>query len=233
MRIHYLQHVPFEGLGCIEEHLIQHGHQLSATHLYRNQQLPKLDRFDALIVMGGPMGVYDEPDCPWLQLEKVLIAETIAAGKLVLGICLGAQLIADALGAKVYRNRWREIGWWPVEQTKVAAAAGFELLPQNYVAFHWHGDTFDLPDGAMHLAENTTCQHQAFTLAGQVIGLQFHLEITPDSARDLIKHGGCELDGSRYVQTAEQMLADAGCFMVSNRLMTGLLDRWLGAKSVT
>ena len=231
MRIHYLQHVPFEGLGCMYEHLLQRGHQLSATHLYRNQQLPELDRFDALIVMGGPMGVYDDTDYPWLPLEKELIAGAIAAGKKVLGICLGAQLIAEVLGAKVYHNRWREIGWWPVAQTKEAAVAGLDLLPQNYVAFHWHGDTFDLPDGVMHLAENAVCQHQAFSIGDQVIGLQFHLETTPDSARDLIKHGGDELDGSRYVQTAEQMLADAEYFSASNRLMTALLDRWLGDKT--
>lgn len=228
MRIHYLQHVPFEGLGSIEGHLLQQGHQLSATHLYRQQPLPELDRFDALIVMGGPMGVSDETDYPWLTPEKALIARAIAAGKKVLGICLGAQLIADALGAKVYRNCCVEIGWWPVTQTEAAAANDLELLPANYLPFHWHGDTFDLPDGAIHLAQTVACRHQAFTIAGQVIGLQFHLETTPDAALNLIKHCGDELDGSRYVQTAEQMLADTEHFTVSNRLMAGLLDRWLG-----
>ena len=121
--------------------------------------------------------------------------------------------------------KFRTISWDP--------GAG---LPRNWrpnVAFHWHRDTFDLPDGAIHLAENAACQHQAFTIAGQIIGLQFHLETTPDSARDLIKHGGDELDGSRYVQTAEQMLAEAVYFTASNRLMTGLLDRWLGDKTVS
>jgi GMP synthase-like glutamine amidotransferase len=227
MRIHHLQHVEFEGLGSIEPHLINQEHQLSATHLYLNEPLPELDSFDALIVMGGPMSVSDEANHPWLKPEKEFISRTITSGKKVLGICLGAQLIATALGANVYRNKWREIGWWSVSQTETAAATDLGLLPASYVPFHWHGDTFDLPDGAIHLAENPTCPHQAFSINNKIIGLQFHLETTPKSARELIKHAADELDGSRYVQTAEQILAVAEHFTVSNRLMSGLLNRWL------
>jgi GMP synthase-like glutamine amidotransferase len=226
MRIHHLQHVPFEGLGSIEAHLLERGDRLSATHLYRNESLPTVDSFDALIVMGGPMGVTDVQDYPWLTAETQLIAAAIAAGKKVLGICLGAQLIAAAFGAKVYRNRDREIGWWPVMRT-AAASPESGLLPESCVPFHWHGDTFDLPDGTVQLASSAACEQQAFALGTQVIGLQFHLEATPDAARDLIRHGGDDLDGSPYVQTAEQMLDNIDRFAASNLLMANLLDRWL------
>lgn len=226
MRIHHLQHVPFEGLGSIEPHLLKLRHQLTSTHLYRSEPLPEIDAFDALIVMGGPKGVMDHADYPWLQAELDFISRAIATGKKVLGICLGAQLIATALGANVYRNSWREIGWWPV--TRACASGSFELLPENYMPFHWHGDTFDLPSGAVHLARSEACPHQAFALDNRVIALQFHLETTPEVARDLIRYSGDELDGSRFVQTAEQMLAGAERFATSNSLMASLLDSWLG-----
>jgi GMP synthase-like glutamine amidotransferase len=225
MHIHHLQHVPFEGLGSIEERLLRQGHQLSATHLYLNQKLPDLEDFEALIVMGGPMGVADVTDYPWLPSEMDLIGRAISSGKKVLGICLGAQLIAAALGARVYRNRCREIGWWPVSAAENVTVSN--LLPETFVPFHWHGETFELPEGANLLAYNTTCHNQAFTLGNQVIGLQFHLETTTKSARALIEHGGDDLDGTRFVQTAEQILAETDLFTRSNALMAHLLDRWL------
>ena len=225
MRIHHLQHVPFEGLGSIENHLLSQGHQLTSTHLYNNQSLPTIDAFDALIVMGGPMGVTDTEEFPWITEEKQFIAETITAGKKVLGICLGAQLIAAALGAKVYRNRCPEIGWWPLTGTD--AAAKNELLPEECLPFHWHGDTFDLPEGAELLASSEACTNQAFLFGQQVIGLQFHLETTADSARDLINQCGDEIDGSHFVQTIGRMLGDPDRFAACNRLMGTLLDRWL------
>lgn len=110
MRVHHLQHVPFEGLSSIESILKEKGHQLSATHLYDDQSLPSINDIDWLIVMGGPMGIYDEESYPWLSAEKRFIKEAINSGKIVLGICLGAQLIADALGARIYKNEHREIG---------------------------------------------------------------------------------------------------------------------------
>ena len=118
MRIHHLQHVPFEGLGCMKPYFINKGHQLSSTHLYLNEPLPQLHDFDWLIVMGGPMGVSDELHYPWMSKEKSLIKSSIESGKIVLGICLGAQFIADALGSKVYKNSHREIGWFPINVAK-------------------------------------------------------------------------------------------------------------------
>ncbi|MBN1441715.1 MAG: type 1 glutamine amidotransferase, partial [Planctomycetes bacterium] len=146
MRIHHLQHVPFEGLGTIEEWARSRGHEISRTRLHAGDPLPAPREVDWIVVTGGPMSVQDEERHPWLRAEKRCIAEMIAEGKTVLGICLGAQLVADALGARVARNRHREIGWFPVELVAEASCTGlFRGFPQRLDAFHWHGDAFDIP----------------------------------------------------------------------------------------
>ncbi|MEN8174845.1 MAG: type 1 glutamine amidotransferase [Pseudomonadota bacterium] len=225
MRVHHLQHVPFEGLGSIESVLLNKGHRLSATHLYADQPLPAVSELDWLIVMGGPMGIYDEAEYPWLQAEKRFIREAIDAGKRVLGICLGAQLIADALGARVYRNPYREIGWFDI--TRSAGTEGTALssaIPEQVEVFHWHGDTFDIPEGATLLGSSEACKNQAFVMDDRVVGFQFHLETTPRSAADLIENGRHELDGSRYVQSEDEMLADSRRFSNINRVMSSVLE---------
>ena len=161
MRVHYLQHVPFEGIGSIKNFLIEKGHELTCTKLYEKEKLPPAQNFDWLIVMGGPMGVYDEQIYPWLKLEKKFIKEAISSGKTVLGICLGAQLIADTLGARVYQNKYREIGWFDIIRSKEAENTLLaKALPQKAKVFHWHGDTFDIPNGAIPLARSEACQNQ-------------------------------------------------------------------------
>ncbi|MES2626846.1 MAG: GNAT family N-acetyltransferase [Pseudomonadota bacterium] len=225
MNIHYLQHVPFEGLGSMELHLRAQGHSLSSTHLYLDSILPEPDDIDWLIVMGGPMGVYDEALYPWLKIEKRFIRDVIAAGKRVLGICLGAQLLAEVLGARVYRNKHREIGWFPVQRMPGnSTSALFAVFPAEADVFHWHGDTFDLPEHTALLASSEACRNQGFIFRNQVLALQFHLETTPQSATDLIAHCGNELDGSRYVQDASALLADPQRFATINRVMADLLD---------
>jgi len=226
MRIHYLQHVPFEGLGQIEPLLREQGHELSGSHLYRGDALPTLDDFDGLVVMGGPMGVGDVDRYPWLAPELALIGQAVQAGKRLLGICLGAQLIAAALGAAVTKNRWREIGWFPISRDPQAAGSPLGLLfPDQLEVFHWHGDTFALPEGALRLASSAACVEQGFVLDERVVGLQFHLEMTPKSAAVLCAEGEGELDGSRYVQTTEAMLADAGRFDGCRGVLDALLRR--------
>ncbi len=160
MRIHYLQHKPYESLGCIEEWISKSRHSLSATKFYEDTSLPKFSDFDFLIIMGGPMGVYDEDKYPWLKDEKKFIKESINDNKIVLGICLGSQLIADSLGSKVYKNKFKEIGWFPVKIKNEHKF--FNSLPEEIITAHWHGDTFDLPDGAVHIAESSACKNQAF-----------------------------------------------------------------------
>lgn len=226
MRIHHFQHVPFEGLAGMEPYLREQGHHLGATRCYRGEAPPALARFDCLIVMGGPMGVYDEREHPWLIQEKDLIRLAIANGKIVLGVCLGAQLIADAMGAFISRNAHKEIGWYPLVPDAAAATTIMDgLLPPELEVFHWHGDTFEIPSGAIRLASSQACRNQGFIFENRVVALQFHLETTPESAHLLLDNCADELDRSRYVQDAEEMFADPGRFERINAVMRELLRR--------
>lgn len=225
MHIHFLQHVPFEGLASIRDWIERGGHTVGCTRLYAGDGFPRPEAVDLLIVMGGPMGVHDVDDYPWLTAEKAFLRAVIDAGKRVLGICLGAQLIADVLGARVFPNRQKEIGWFPVTRCTDAESYPLgRLLPDTFMAFHWHGDTFELPPGATHLAQSAACRHQAYAVGGRILGLQFHLETTPESARELIEHGGDELVDGPTIQSADEMLAGSARFSELNRLMFTLLD---------
>ena len=225
MRIHHLQHVPFEGLGSIEPVLTEKGHQLSSTHLYNNQVLPSVNDIDWLIVMGGPMNIYEEKRYPWLSAEKRLINEAINSGKIVLGICLGAQLIADVLGAKVYKNKHREIGWFNINRHSEAEKTVLSTtIPEQIEVFHWHGDTFDIPQGAKILAESEACKNQGFIMNDRIVAFQFHLETTLQSATTLIEQGRDELDGSQYVQSENDMLSNLRGFSNINQVMFSVLE---------
>lgn len=206
MRTHYFQHVPFEGLGSIESWLIAAGHSLSSTRFYEAVELPALDEVDLLIIMGGPMSVNEESKFPWLVQEKAFIRRAITANKSVLGICLGAQLISSAMGAQVYPNAVKEIGWFPVQGNTSSEPSVF-TFPDSMDAFHWHGETFDLIPEAIHIASSEGCLHQAFQLGRSVIGLQFHLETTPESARTLIANCKAELIPAQYVQSEATLLS--------------------------
>lgn len=229
MRVQVLQHVPFEGLGSIGPWLERRGHTVTWTRLHQGEAFPEPGSFDLLIALGGPMSVNDEAELPWLAPEKRFLAETIAAGRAgVLGICLGAQLIAAARGAKVLPSREREIGWHPV--TRVAVAADHPcawLLPSRLEAFHWHGETFELPEGAVQLARSEACEQQAFAVGDRVIGLQFHLETTPASARALIEHCPADLAPARFVQAAAEMLRDPERFAVIEEAQERLLEHFV------
>ena len=146
VRVHCFQQVPEEGMACIFDRLKFHKVQIAYTRFYMQESLPQVDEFDFLIVVGGPMSVYDEEVYPWLRDQKRVIKQAVEAGKVVLGICLGSQFIASALGADVYPGQQKEIGWFPLCLTE----KGQELLeiPEGQAVFHWHGDTFDLPQGA-------------------------------------------------------------------------------------
>jgi GMP synthase (glutamine-hydrolysing) len=224
-RLHYFQHVPFEGLGSIETWAEDAGFQISGTRFFRNDPLPDVDDLEWLVIMGGPMNIYEESAYPWLRDEKKVIHQAIVRGKTVLGICLGAQLVADALGAAVKANRYREIGWFSIHKTttaeKVRVAAA---LPDGLPVLHWHGDTFDLPNNSVHLAKSDACDHQGFVVNQRVVGLQFHLEVTPHSLERLIFHCRHEIDGSPYVQDPAVMLADTTRFTAANKVMDRLLD---------
>ncbi|MEP6627076.1 MAG: type 1 glutamine amidotransferase [Ginsengibacter sp.] len=226
LRIHYFQHVPFEGLGNIEEWASVNGHELSSTKFYLDPALPAPDSFDWLIIMGGPMSISDEQKYSWLIAEKQFIKQAIAAGKTVIGICLGSQLLAETLGAKVYPNDQKEIGWFPIKFTSEASSqALFSNLENPAIVFHWHGDTFDLPPHAIHLAHSEASKNQAFLYQKKVLGLQFHLEMSEATLKTMIENGRSELIEGKYVQS-EAMILSQKEFMVSNKkLLFTILDR--------
>ncbi len=226
MRIHYLQHEPFEGLGSMESWFRERGTTITATHLYRGEPLPALGDFDWLVIMGGGMSVNDERELPWLVPEKELVRRAIAAEKRVLGICLGAQLIASALGARVYKNTVKEIGWWKLTRAEdgVTHPLG-SVLPDGAEVFHWHGETFDLPTGAVRLAGSEACRNQAIAVGARALGLQFHLETTEASARELIAGSAGDLvNPGPYVQAPEAMLARPERFASLNAQMARVLE---------
>jgi len=224
MRAHYLQHVPFEGLGSIEQWLNKSGYQISKTRLYEASVLPDPEEIDLLIVMGGPMSANDEDEFPWLIPEKRFIREVVDLGTSVLGICLGAQLIANTFEASVYQNAEKEIGWFPIQGVPSVGNSTF-IFPSLATVFHWHGETFDLPAGATLLARSEGCDNQAFQINTSVIGLQFHLETTPKSAYDLLDNCRDELTHSKYIQTETEILsAKAELYVANNKMMGDILS---------
>ncbi|WP_276274146.1 type 1 glutamine amidotransferase [Haloarcula litorea] len=183
------------------------GHDLTGTRLYDGESLPDLSTFDWLIVMGGPMGIHDTDEYPWLTAEKNLIRTAVDADKVVVGICLGAQLVAEALGGQVSEADISEIGWFPVEATAEAAKSPlFADFGETYEVFHWHGDTFDLPEGATRVARTEACANQAFVYGDRVVGLQFHLESSSTTVDEIIENSGDLPDGP-FVQDDETMRA--------------------------
>lgn len=205
MRAYVLQHVPFEELGNIHDWLQQQQAEIRYCRLYAGDSLPAVEDIDLLIVLGGPMSVNDEADYPWLRAEKAFLTQVIAAEKAVVGICLGAQLIAACQGARIYANHSKEIGWFNITAEPVTAAV--PVLPATMKVFHWHGETFELPPGAVLLARSEACTNQIFLLGQRVIGLQCHLETTKENARSMLQHCADELVDGRYIQDAATILA--------------------------
>jgi len=226
MRLHAFYHVPFEDVGSIKAWAAEKGHELSSTSFFAGETPPPVSEYDMLVVMGGPMSVYDEKEHPWLAVEKKAILAAVAADKIVLGVCLGAQLLSVALGGTVSRNPVPEIGWFKVEMTPEGLAepalAGF---PQSFYAFHWHGDVFSIPPGAVHAASSAACANQAFVYKHKAVGLQFHLETTPPGMQNLIKH--CVDDVAvpgPTIHHPKQMHAGREAFKDIKKLMYGMLD---------
>jgi GMP synthase-like glutamine amidotransferase len=194
MKIHYFQHVRFEGLGLVEDWAKARGHNLSATKFYEEHTIPDTNDYDALLIMGGSMSVHDVNIYPWLEGEKNHIKKAIKAEKHVLGVCLGAQLIADVLGAKVSKASDKEIGWFPIAWND--AAMGHKIIAGLNPAmnvFHWHGEQFGIPENAIHLASSKACANQAFLYKEKVLGLQFHLEMNEVAIDKIIENCGDEI----------------------------------------
>jgi len=173
------------------------------------------------------MSVNDESALPWLRPEKQFIRDAVEKDVAVLGVCLGAQLIANSLGARVFRNNQKEIGWYPIEATPGAVDAF--RFPEKCTVFHWHGETFDLPEGAVRLARSTACENQAFQIGRNVIGLQFHLETTPKSIHLLLENCAGELVKGSYIQPASAIReASPATYTKINSLMGNVLSYLTG-----
>jgi GMP synthase-like glutamine amidotransferase len=209
LRFHYLQHVPEEGPAYLTEIARKTGASLTGTRLYKGESTPDLIGVDLLFVLGGPMAVQDDREHSWLVDEKRYIHQALEAATPMIGICLGAQLIATVLGSPVTINRHREIGWFPVEradgaETSLVGAA----LPESFDAFHWHRDTFDIPGGAIRLCSSEACLNQGFLYNDRALALQFHLESTPESVRFLVDNFAHEMEEGPYVHSREEILHD-------------------------
>lgn len=226
MKLHSFQHVPFEGLGIIADWADAHGHQVSVTRWYEEDTPPDMEAIDWLVVMGGPMGAYDEEQYAWLRDEKRCIEQAINQGKVVIGVCLGAQILANVLGACVYPHTQKEIGWFPIELSETGQQSPlFHSFPPRLEVFHWHGDTFDLPHGAVHIARSAVCENQLFIYEERLIGLQFHLEMTQAGVEAIVHHCADELVDAPTIQQPGEMLARSDHIVALNGVMQELLNQ--------
>jgi GMP synthase-like glutamine amidotransferase len=230
MNFHILQHVPFEGPANIGKWVIEGGHSLSYTKLYNNDTLPSLSEFDILIVMGGSMSINDVDSLIWMQEEIEFIKHSIHAEKPVLGICLGAQFIAKALNAKAYTGPNKEIGWFPTFLNKNALSNGFsKKIPEEITAFHWHSDTFDIPEGAVHFAHSAGTPNQGFVYKDIVWALQFHVEMNSESIKSMLKNCASDLTNDKYVQSSsviqQGLINEINNFSFLNSILSYLSGR--------
>lgn len=226
MRLHYFQHEPFEGLGAIEEWASARNAKMTSTHFYKGEEIDiQVEDIDWLVIMGGSMSVNDEEILPWLVKEKQFVRKAIESGKTVIGICLGAQMIANVLGAKVYQNKEKEIGWFPIVWEKQALTHPvFTYVPNPLIVLHWHGETFDLPKGALHIAHSEACLHQGFLYKEKVLGLQFHMEFTEKSTEEMLVQCATELQKGNYIQEETDIRRQTHYISPAKQALFSILD---------
>lgn len=195
LKVHYFQHIAGEGFGSCHDYLKSLGAQISATEFFalpidlplEIEALPHVEDVDLLMIMGGPMSVNDEANFPWLKMEKRWIRRYLSLAKPAIGLCLGGQLIAHALGANVGRNSEQELGWSSVKRSTTISKDYFQM-PHEIEVLQWHSETFEIPKGAVRLAENEVCSNQIYQIGKNVLGFQFHPEITPHVLSSFIEY---------------------------------------------
>jgi GMP synthase-like glutamine amidotransferase len=226
MRVLCLQHVPYETPDAIADWAVARGHDLAVVvPLY--ERYPGTDDLDMVVVMGGPMGAYEDAAYPWLATERAFIRDAIDAGRLVLGVCLGAQLVARALGGSAHPHEVRELGWFPARLTQAGLDSSvLSVMPAELVVGLWHGDTYELPVGISTAAVTDACSNQAFeTRGGRVVGLQFHLEWSQATLEMLAeRHGDWFSDGGPYVQSRDEFLHPGDALARGHAVLFQMLD---------
>ncbi|MCR8631637.1 type 1 glutamine amidotransferase [Paenibacillus radicis (ex Xue et al. 2023)] len=225
MRLLILKHFEFDDPAFILSWTEHRQHTASIIYPPDFFTAPSLDSFDFLIILGGPMSAYQDDVYPWLQAEKLFIKSAIDAGKNVLGICLGAQLLAEVMGGKVYRNAHKEIGWHPVTRTGIQHPL-FTGVPDTFESFHWHGDCFDIPEDAIPLSYSEACRVQAFAYGEKVLGLQFHLETTPRCMETMLTEWHHEIIKAPYIQSGKQIMDKSYRSNQSFLILGNILDQF-------
>ncbi|HUR40063.1 MAG TPA: type 1 glutamine amidotransferase [Verrucomicrobiae bacterium] len=215
-------------MGSIAPWLAVRGFRTTRTRLFDGDDLPASTDFDWLVVMGGPMNIYQHDRYPWLIHEKALIRDACVKNKRVLGICLGAQLLADVLGGRVNRNAHEEIGFFDLQLTEEGSKSHIlSGMTSPVPAFHWHEDTYALPPGCVSLLKSDACVNQAFTDGSLRLGLQFHWEVTHADAMRWLDSDAPAPGG--FVQSRDEMLRLPERYAGNNRLMSRLLDNFIAA----
>ncbi len=227
MRIFILKHAKVEGPEYILDLIKRKKYKYKIINIFKNEKLPSMNSFDGLVLMGGPMGIYEEDKYPWLIKEKLFIKNAIKKEKKILGICLGAQLLAECLGGKVTKNKYKEIGWYPVWLTEEAKKHFiFKYLPDKFITLHWHGDTFSIPEGAQRLAWSKACNNQAFISGSNLLGLQFHPEIKIKGLVTFIKNFGRNLKKEKFVSTKKKLIPHKEIVMQNHRILAEIFYKF-------
>lgn len=204
MNILALRHYEFDDVNVFSSWAHEQQHDLKVCEAWLGVDMAWLDWMDMLLILGGPMGVYEEDSYPWLKKEKHFVQEAIHLDKKILGICFGAQMLAEVLGGRVYPHTYKEIGWHQVQRTQ-EIHPWLSELPEKFVTMQWHGDTYDLPEGASLLATSAACRNQAFAYGERIVGLQFHLEMTKTGIENAVKHWSHELQDKSFIQSADSI----------------------------
>jgi GMP synthase-like glutamine amidotransferase len=224
MKIHILQHVPFEGPGNIEKWAKKWDHDVYIHNIRHEEYFPKIEEVDLLIIMGGPMSVNDSAKFNWLKNEINYVNEYLSKGKFALGICLGAQILAKSLGAEVKRAKKTEIGWFEIRKTHEGRLCKyFAGLPEKMITFHWHGESFELPMDCKNLIDSEANTNQAFC-GDNFLGLQFHFEQTELTIKNMIDKTGKFLPVSDFVMEADEILSKKEHLEANKKYLFRVLD---------
>ena len=229
MRIHLMEHEPVSLSLNIMRWAEKNQHQIIPVNAAGSDPMPALRDLDRLIIAGGPQHIWEEGRHPWLGAEKEFISRAVQAGKTILGICLGAQLIAEAMGGKVFSNRFKALGWYDVSLTADGISSSiFEDVPERFTIFQWHSDRYTLPPECIRLAASPAAENQAFlSTDNRILGIQFHPDFDCGTIAHMIKTLGKEYPRGPYVTERDELLQQTASMREPSWLMDKILDNFL------